>query len=149
MEFLSGQAWSGRRGISESSVAPDAGGAVDRGRMSHCEVTRGRSVALRRLFGRPHGVRTRLGDITTERRGEPVSVVSVDLGLVPATREGHIRQPLIHQPLTGLLAVDVQQDTIRRQPLTAVARDGVPVIEVAVRAWTVRLRIDAELEVLA
>ena len=91
---------------------------------------------MRRLFGRPHGVRTRLGHVPTERRREPVPVVSVDLGVVPATREGDIRQALIHQPLTGLLAVDVQQDTIRRQPLTAVARDGVPVIEVAVRAWT-------------
>ena len=110
--------------------------------MSQCGVRRGRSVALRRLFGRLHGVRTRLGDITTERRREPVPVVGVDLGVVATTREGDIRQALIHQPLTGLLAVDVQQDTIRGQPLTAVARDGVPVIEVAVRAWTVRLRIE-------
>jgi hypothetical protein len=65
---------------------------------------------------------------------------------VATTRKRDIRQALIDEPLTRPLTVDVQQDPIRRHPLTAVAGHSVPMIEVAVRAWTVCRRIDGELD---
>ena len=141
----------GERGVASARVRsrPTLVRVTASSRVSQRGVTRGRSVALRCLFGRLHRVRTRLGDIPTERRREPVPVVGVDLSVVATTREGNIRQALVHEPLTRLLAVDVQQDPIRRQPLTAVARNGVAMIEVAVRLSTVRRRVNVERDALA
>jgi hypothetical protein len=75
LQLLRGQPLSGRtrRGAGEASLASGAGAShagIDRGGVRPRGVTRGRSVALRRLSRRPYGVRTSFGDITTQGRRE-------------------------------------------------------------------------------
>jgi hypothetical protein len=61
-------------------------------------------------------------------------VVGVDLGVVSTPGNRDVRQAPIHELLSGSLHVDVHEDPVGCLSLTAVARDGVAVVQVRMGA---------------
>jgi hypothetical protein len=53
-------------------------------------------------------------DVAIQGGGELRLVVRVDLGVVPAARDGDVRQTLIHELLSGSLQVDVHEYPVGR-----------------------------------
>ena len=47
----------------------------------------------------------------------------------PTTRHADVCQPAIHELFAGALGLDVDQNAIGRLPLAAMARYGIPVVE--------------------
>ena len=88
-----------------------------------------------------HLVRTGFRHVPAQRRLQALPVVGVDPGIVPPTRQRHIREALIHQALPGAFAIDVEEHPVGGEPLAAMARDGIAMIDMPVRARTLAGRV--------
>lgn len=82
--------------------------------------------------------------VATQDVRQRLSVVGVNVGVVATARDGDRREAVVDELLPGACTIEVHEDAIRRLPLAAVARHGIPVIHVGVAALTCTAAVQSE-----
>src|ERR1700683_2917865 len=71
--------------------------------------------------------------LATQAAGKHVSVICIDMCVVLTARYGHVRKTIINQQF-AFVCVDVNQNSVCRLPLAAMAGDSVPVVKMRMLA---------------